>query len=68
MLFLKGVNNLLAIICTLLCILIEIPFGIKFMQAHKNFNIIRETAILLIMLIIVLIFFVIYKLGLFVIR
>ncbi len=56
------------IICTLIWILIEIPFGLKFIEAKKNFDIIRQTAIIIIMLIITLIFLVIYKLGLFVIR
>ena len=56
------------IICTLLGILLEIPFAIKFVKAKRNFDIIRQTAILIIMLIIALIFFWIYKLGLFVIR
>lgn len=46
----------------------EIPFGLKFIQARKNFDIIRQTAIIIIMLIIAIIFFGIYKLGLFVIR
>ncbi len=56
------------IICTILCILLEIPFAIKFMQAKQSYDIIRQTAILIIMLIIALLFFGIYKLGLFVIR
>lgn len=56
------------IICALIWLLVEIPFGIKFIQARKNFDLIRQTAIIIIMLIIALIFFVIYKLGLFVIR
>ena len=38
------------------------------MQARKNFDIIRQTAIVIIMLIIAVIFFAVYKLGLFVIR
>lgn len=56
------------IICTLLCILLEIPFAIKFVKAKQNFDIIRQTAILIIMIIIALLFFGIYKIGLFVIR
>lgn len=38
------------------------------MQAKKNFDIIRQTAIIIIMLIIALVFIAVYKLGLFVIR
>ncbi len=56
------------IICTMLCILLEIPFAIKFVKAKQNFDIIRQTAILIIMIIIALLFFGIYKIGLFVIR
>lgn len=56
------------LICTLVCILFEIPFFIKFLKAKKNFDIIRQTAIIIIMLIIAVIFFAVYKLGLFVIR
>ena len=51
-----------------LFILLEVPFLIKFIQAHKNFNIIRETAIIIIMIIIALIFFATYKFGLFMIK
>lgn len=56
------------IICTMLCILLEIPFAIKFVKAKQNFDIIRQTAILIIMIIFALLFFGIYKIGLFVIR
>lgn len=45
----------------ILLIVFELPFVIKFKQAQKNFDIIRQTAILLIMLILGLLFAVIYK-------
>ena len=46
--------------------ILEIPFAIKFIQAKKNFNIIRQTAIIIIMLLIMIIMFAVYKIGLFV--
>ncbi len=58
---------MLEIICIALLIILEVPFAIKLIQAHKNVEIIRETAIVIIMLIILLIIFGIYKTGLFVI-
>ena len=58
---------MLKIVLTLLCILIEIPFIFKYIQAKNEFDIIRQTAIVIIMLIIVIIFFGIYKLSLFMI-
>lgn len=45
----------------------EIPFVIKFIQARKNFDIIRQTAIIIIMLIILIIVFAVYKIGVFMI-
>ncbi len=53
------------IICLLVFIILEVPFAIKFMQAKKNFDIIRQTAIIIIMLIILIIMFAVYKIGLF---
>lgn len=58
---------MLKIILISLCILIEIPFIFKYIQARKEFEIIRQTAIIIIMLIIALLFFGIYKLSLFMI-
>lgn len=58
---------MLKIILISLCALIEIPFIFKYIQAKKEFDIIRQTAIVIIMLIIAIIFFVIYKLSLFMI-
>ena len=55
------------IICILLFIIMEIPFVIKFIQARKNFDIIRQTAIIIIMLIILIIVFAVYKIGVFMI-
>lgn len=42
--------------------LLEIPFFVKFLKAHRNFEIIRETAIVIIMLIIAGIIFLLTKL------
>ncbi len=58
---------MLKIILILLCFLIEVPFIFKYIQAKKEFNIIRQTAIIIIMMIVALIFFGIYKLSLFMI-
>ena len=58
---------MLKIVLTSLCTLIEIPFIFKYIQAKKEFDIIRQTAIVIIMLIIAIIFFGIYKLSLFMI-
>ena len=58
---------MLKIILISLCFLIEIPFIFKYIQAKKEFDIIRQTAIVIIMLIIAIIFFGIYKLSLFMI-
>lgn len=58
---------MLKIILISLCILIEIPFIFKYIQAKKKFEIIRQTAIIIIMMIIAIIFFGIYKLSLFMI-
>ncbi len=58
---------MLKIILISLCILIEIPFILKYIQTKKEFDIIRQTAIVIIMLIIAIIFFGIYKLSLFMI-
>ncbi len=55
------------IICLIAFIILEIPFLIKFLQARKNFDIIRQTAIIIIMLIILIIVFAVYKIGLFMI-
>ena len=54
------------IVCIVLFIILEFPFAIKFMQAKKNFDIIRQTAIVIIMLLIMIIMFAVYKIGLFV--
>ncbi len=53
------------IVCIVLFIILEFPFAIKFIQAKKNFDIIRQTAIIIIMLINLLIVFAVYKIGLF---
>ncbi len=58
---------MLKIILITLCMLIEIPFIFKYIKAKKEFDIIRQTAIIIIMTIIILIFFGIYKLSLFMI-
>ena len=58
---------MLKILCLILLIIIEIPFAIKFVKAYKAFEIIRQTAIILIMIINVLIIFGLYKLITFVI-
>lgn len=54
------------ILCITIFTILEIPFAIKFMQAKKNFDIIRQTAIVIIMLLIMIIMFAVYKIGLFV--
>ncbi len=56
------------IICIVLFFILEFPFVFKFMKAKNDFDIIRQTAIIIIMLLIALIIFAVYKLGLFVIR
>ena len=53
------------IICIAVFIILEAPFVIKFIQAKNNFDIIRQTAIIIIMLVILLIMFALYKIGLF---
>lgn len=58
---------MLKIILISFCLLIEIPFIFKYIQAKKEFEIIKQTAIIIIMMIIALIFFGIYKLSLFMI-
>lgn len=58
---------MLKIILISFCLLIEIPFIFKYIQAKKEFEIIKQTAIIIIMMIIAIIFFGIYKLGLFMI-
>lgn len=58
---------MLKIILITLWVLIEIPFIFKYIQAKKEFEIIKQTAIIIIMLIITIIFFGIYKLSLFMI-
>ena len=56
---------MIKIILISFCLLIEIPF--KYIQAKKEFEIIKQTAIIIIMMIIAIIFFGIYKLSLFMI-
>ena len=58
---------MLKIILISFCLLIEIPFIVKYIQAKKEFEIIKQTAIIIIMMIIATIFFGIYKLSLFMI-
>ncbi|CDE45354.1 unknown [Clostridium sp. CAG:768] len=58
---------MLKIILISFCLLIEIPFIFKYIQAKKEFEIIKQTAIIIIMMIIAIIFFGIYKLSLFMI-
>ena len=58
---------MLKIILISFCLLIEIPFILKYIQAKKEFEIIKQTAIIIIMMIIAIIFFGIYKLSLFMI-
>lgn len=58
---------MLKIILISFCLLIEIPFIVKYIQAKKEFEIIKQTAIIIIMMIIAIIFFGIYKLSLFMI-
>ena len=55
---------MLKIFCLIILIILEIPFVIKLRQAASDFA--RQTAITVIMLIIPIIIFVIYKLSLFV--
>ena len=55
---------MLKIILISFCLLIEIPFIFKYIQAKKEFEIIKQTAIIIIMMIIAIIFFGIYKLSL----
>lgn len=55
------------IACLVLLLIMEFPFVTKFIKARKDFDIIKQTAIIIIMLIILLIVFVIYKIGLFMI-
>ena len=57
---------MLKIICGILLIILEIPFVFKFRQASYDFA--RQTAIVVIMLIIPLIVWAIYSLSLFVLR
>ncbi len=56
------------IICIILFLIIETPFVIKFIKAKNEYDIIRQTAIIILMVISALIVFIIYKLGLFVVR
>ena len=58
---------MLKIILISFSLLIEIPFIFKYIQAKKEFEIIKQTAIIIIMMIIAIIFFGIYKLSLFMI-
>ncbi len=58
---------MIKIILISFCLLIEIPFIFKYIQAKKEFEIIKQTAIIIIMMIIAIIFFGIYKLSLFMI-
>ena len=58
---------MLKIILISFCLLIEITFIFKYIQAKKEFEIIKQTAIIIIMMIIAIIFFGIYKLSLFMI-
>ena len=58
---------MLKIILISFCLLIEIPFIFKYIQAKKEIEIIKQTAIIIIMMIIAIIFFGIYKLSLFMI-
>lgn len=58
---------MIKIILISFCLLIEIPFIVKYIQAKKEFEIIKQTAIIIIMMIIAIIFFGIYKLSLFMI-
>ena len=51
-------------ICTFLCIIVEIPLAIKCRQAINNFEITRQVAIIVLMLIVALFGAGIYKLGL----
>lgn len=55
---------MLKIFCLIILIILEAPFVIKLRQAASDF--VRQTAITVIMLIIPIIIFVIYKLSLFV--
>ncbi len=55
---------MLKIFCLIILIILETPFVIKLRQATCDF--VRQTAITVIMLIIPIIVFVIYKLSLFV--
>lgn len=57
---------MLKIICGIILILLEIPFIFKLRQASYDF--VRQTAIVVIMLIIPLIVWAIYSLSLFVLR
>ena len=58
---------MLKIVFIVLSILTELPFVFKFAKAYKECEIIRQTAIILIMLIDALIIFGLYKLTAFVI-
>lgn len=57
---------MLKIICGIILILLEIPFAFKLRQASYDF--VRQTAIVVIMLIIPLIVWAVYSLSLFVLR
>lgn len=52
---------MLKIIFTILFALLEIPFFIKFLKAHRECELTREVAILIIMTIIGLIIFGLYR-------
>lgn len=55
------------IACLILLVILEIPLLIKFIKCGREFEIIRQTAVTILMILTALIVFGIYKLGMLII-
>ncbi|CDE89759.1 TPA: hypothetical protein CPT81_05470 [Candidatus Gastranaerophilales bacterium HUM_20] len=59
---------ILKIICLILLIILELPLVIRFIRYNREYEITRQVAVTILMIITALIVWGIYKLALFVIR